>query len=77
MSKDIKELTKRRLNFLQTLKAVFWGLFGVRKGKGYDKDKDTLNPVHLIITGLIVVIVFVVGLVALANGLVSYFSQSI
>lgn len=75
MNNDIKQLTKRKLNFLQTIKAVIWGLFGVRKGKGYSKDIETLNPVHLIIAGIIATILFVIGLVTLANWLVSYFSQ--
>lgn len=74
MSKDIKQLSQRKLNFFQTIKAVAWGMFGVRKGKGYDRDIATLNPVHLIIAGVIAAIVLVVGLVMAARWLVSYFS---
>ncbi len=74
MNDDIRELSRRKLNFLQTLKAVAWGLFGVRKGKGHHLDMATLNPIHLIIAGILAAIVLVVGLVALANWLVSSMS---
>jgi hypothetical protein len=72
MTKDIHELSRRKLNFFQTLKAVAWGFFGVRKGKGYDQDISSLNPVHLIIAGILAAIVFVVGLIMIARWLISY-----
>ena len=67
MTQDIKELSRRKLNFFQTMKAVAWGFFGVRKGKGYTEDIANLNPVHLIVAGLIAAMVFVVGLVLVAR----------
>lgn len=67
MSKDIRELSQRKLNFFQTLKAVLWGFFGVRKGKGYQEDISRLNPVHLIIAAIIATVLFVVGLVMVAK----------
>lgn len=72
MSEDIKELSRRKLNFFQTMKAVAWGFFGVRKGKGYTEDIGSLNPVHLILAGLIAAVVFVVGLVLIARSLIGY-----
>ncbi len=67
MSKDLRELSQRKLNFFQTLKAVLWGFFGVRKGKGYQEDISKLNPVHLIIAAVIATVLFVVGLVMVAK----------
>ncbi len=67
MADDIRELSRRKLNFFQTLKAVLWGFFGVRKGKGYQEDIANLNPVHLIIAAIIATILFVVGLVFIAK----------
>lgn len=67
MSDDIRELAQRKLNFFQTLKAVLWGFFGVRKGKGYQQDISSLNPVHLIIAAILATILFVVGLVLVAQ----------
>lgn len=72
MAKDIRQLARRKLNFFQTLKAVSWGFFGVRKGKGYNEDISKLNPVHLILAGVLAAIFFVVVLVLVARGLISY-----
>lgn len=69
MSDDLRDLSKRNLNFLQTMKAIAWGFFGVRKNKGYDEDISKLNPVHLIIAGILAAILFVVILVFAAKWL--------
>ena len=67
MTNDIRNLSRRKLNFFQTLKAVLWGFFGVRKGKGYQEDISSLNPVHLILAGVIATVIFVVALVLIAQ----------
>ena len=74
MSTDIKATAQRKLNFFQTMKAVAWGFFGVRKGKGYAEDINKLNPVHLIIAGVIATLVFVAGLVLAAKWFIGYFT---
>ncbi|OXR50148.1 MULTISPECIES: DUF2970 domain-containing protein [unclassified Pusillimonas] len=71
MTNDIRELSQRKLNFFQTLKAVLWGFLGVRKGKGYTEDIAKLNPVHLIIAAVIGTVLFVVGLVMVAQWFVA------
>ncbi len=67
MSQDLKELSKRKLNFFQTLKAIAWAMFGVRKGSGYQEDISKLNPVHLVLAGLLSGVIFVVGLVLIVR----------
>jgi hypothetical protein len=49
----------RRASFLDTMKAVFWSFFGVRKRKDYEHDAANLNPVYVIVGGLIGVLVFI------------------
>jgi len=56
---------QRKANFLATMKAVFWSFFGVRKRKDYESDAANLNPVHVIVAGLIGVAIFI-GLIMLA-----------
>ena len=56
---------QRRGSFLATMKAVFWSFFGVRKKKDYESDAANLNPVHVIIAGLIGVMLFI-GILLLA-----------
>jgi hypothetical protein len=68
---DLSEASERRLNFFQTLKAVLWAMFGVRKGSGLREDVTKLNPVYVILTGILFGIVFVVSLVLLVTWIVS------
>jgi hypothetical protein len=60
----------RKSSFLQTLKAVAWGMLGIRKGAGYQEDAK-LNPVHLIIAGVLAGVIFVVILVTIVRWVVA------
>jgi len=60
-------VTQRKGSFIGTMKAVGWSFFGVRKGADYAKDVDRLNPVHVVIAGVIAASLFVVALVLLVN----------
>jgi len=71
MSDDLHETTRRKLSFLQTMKAVAWGFFGVRKGAGYREDSAKLNPVHVIEAGLLAAAIFVTVLVLIVRWAVS------
>lgn len=74
MTHDIRDAARRKLNFLQTLKAVLWGMFGVRRGSGYEEDSGKLNPVHLIVAGLLAGVIFVLVLVAIVRWAVASLS---
>lgn len=56
---ELKQASRRKASFGATMKAVFWSFFGVRKGKDYESDSANLNPVHVIIAGLIGVAIFI------------------
>ena len=64
---DLREAVQRKGSFVQTLRAVAWSFFGVRNGKEYEKDIARLNPVHVVIAGVIGAIVFITALVLLVN----------
>jgi len=68
---DLKEATKRRASFAQTMKAVFWSFFGVRKGRDHDRDMAQLNPVHVIIAGLLATALFIFVLLMIVRVVVS------
>ncbi len=74
MSQDLKESSQRKLNFFQTLTAIACAMFGVRKGSGYKEDMSKLNPVHLIIAGLLCGVLFVAGLVMVVRLAISSLS---
>ncbi len=57
--------------FLETLKAVSWSFLGIRKNSEFQKDSQKLNPIHIVITGVVLVMIMVVGLIGVANFVVS------
>ena len=61
----------RRPGFLATLRAVLWSFFGVRGRAEYERDAAQLNPVHVIIAGIVAAVVFVLVLLAIARWAVS------
>jgi hypothetical protein len=67
VSGELKQAVRRKGSFLQTMKAVAWSFFGVRKGADLEKDVNQLNPVHLVIAGVIGALVFVGTLLLLVN----------
>jgi hypothetical protein len=58
---------RRRAAPLRTLLAVVWSFFGVRKSKDLERDLRELNPLHVVIAGLVVAALFVGALVALVQ----------
>ena len=73
MSDNLKQLAQRKLNFFQTLKAIAWAMLGVRKGTGYQEDIAKLNPVHLVIAGLLFGVLFVTSLLTIVGWVLASF----
>lgn len=69
MDQDFKAATRRKASFGATMKAVFWSFFGVRRKSDYEADASNLNPLHVIIAGvvgaalLVAILVLIVKLV--------------
>jgi hypothetical protein len=53
--------------FGQTARAVLWSFFGVRRKSDYEKDAAQLNPVYVIIAGLVAAALFVGLLIVIVN----------
>lgn len=70
-SDGLKGAVKRKGSFGQTLRAVGWSFFGVRKSAEHEKDMAQLNPVHVIIAGVIAAVVFIVALVLIVRWVLS------
>jgi len=58
---------QRKGSFIQTMKAVAWSFFGVRKGADYEKDVNQLNPVHVVIAAVIGALLFIGALLLLVT----------
>ena len=67
---SLRAAVSRKGTFGASLKAVAWSFFGVRKGSDYEKDVGRLNPVHVVIAGLLAAAVFIGVLVAIVHWVV-------
>jgi diacylglycerol kinase len=64
-------VASRKGSLIRTVKAVLWSFVGLRKKSEYEQDVQQLNPVHVVIVGLVAALLFVIGLVFLARLAVS------
>ena len=65
------QVTQRKMSFGATMRAVFWSFFGVRKRQDYEKDAAQLNPVHVIVAGLIAAALFIAVLIFIVRMVVA------
>jgi len=63
--------TRRKGSFLATIRAVLWSFFGVRRKSDYERDAAELNPIHVLIAGVIGAIFFIGFLIAVVKIVVS------
>jgi hypothetical protein len=61
----------RKASFWATMKAVFWSFSGIRKRSDYERDSASLNPVYVVIAGLLGVLIFIGVLIMLVRIAVS------
>lgn len=71
MDDELKKAAQRKASFGATMKAVFWSFFGIRKKSDYEKDAAQLNPVHVIIAGVIGALMFIVTLLLIVKSVVA------
>lgn len=71
MSEGLKDATQRPASPLQTMRAVAWSFFGVRRSADYAQDVAKLNPVHVVVAGIVGAAVFVGAVVLLVRWVVS------
>ncbi len=64
---DLKDAVGRKASLRQTISAVAWSFFGVRRGRDHEQDMAKLNPVHVVIAGVLGAAVFVLMLVLLVR----------
>ena len=62
--------TARKSSLVQTFKAVAWSFFGIRRSKDYANDVEKLNPVHVVIAGIVGALIFIGCLVLLVRWVV-------
>ena len=55
---------------LRTLRAVAWSFIGLRRGADFQRDQESLHPLHIVLVGLIAIFVLVLGLIGLVHWIV-------
>jgi hypothetical protein len=58
---------QRKGSVIDTVKAVLWGFLGVRRQSDYQRDVSRLNPIHLMVVGVVMALVFVATLILIVN----------
>jgi hypothetical protein len=58
---------QRRGSIWRTAKAVMWSFAGLRSRSDYEQDVERLNPVHIVVVGLLGAGLFVGGLILIAT----------
>jgi hypothetical protein len=71
MSEGRETPLRRRGSLLQTARAVGWSFFGVRRSAAYAEDVEKLNPVHVVIAGVVGAALFVALLVLVVRWVVT------
>ena len=67
MRNERARTSDKKTSFLATMKAVFWSFFGIRKKSDYEKDAAQLNPLHVLIAGIIGALIFIALLVVIVK----------
>ena len=62
---------RRKAPFLRTLQAVAWSFFGVRKSRDLERDLGQLNPIHLVVAGVVLAALFVLALILLVQWVIA------
>jgi hypothetical protein len=57
-------------SFGRTMKAVVWSFFGVRRRSDHDREAARLNPVHVVVAGLLAAGIFVMVLILIVRSVV-------
>lgn len=68
--RDAQPVTARKGSLLQTMQAVAWSFLGIRRRADYAKDVAHLNPIHVVVAGIIGAALFVLALVLLVRWVV-------
>jgi hypothetical protein len=63
---------KKKISFLQSMKAVMWAFLGVRKQSGLQEDVASLSFVHIIIAGVVGALIFMAILLLIVKAVVSH-----
>lgn len=56
-----------KASFWRSVKLVAWSFLGIRSNTGYREDLARVNPLHVVLVGLVAALLLVLGLIGLAK----------
>jgi len=62
---------RQKDSFLRSIKLVAWSMLGIRSSKGYQDDLAKVNPLHVVLVGLVSVLLLVLSLIGLVHWVVA------
>jgi hypothetical protein len=68
---SLRTASQRPASLMQTVRAVAWSFFGVRRRADYEQDVARLNPVHVVVAGIVGAALFVVAVYGLVRWVVA------
>jgi hypothetical protein len=71
VSDQDRVVVARKHTMIQTFRTVAWSFFGVRKAADHESDVSELNPVHVVVGGVIGALVLILVLFGLVNWVLS------
>ena len=63
--------TARKAPLAHTLRAVAWSFFGVRRSADHADDVQRLNPIHVVVAGVVLAAAFVLAILLLVRWVVA------
>jgi len=67
VSDQDRVVVARKHTMIQTFRTVAWSFFGVRKAADHESDVSELNPVHVVVGGVIGALVLILVLFGVVN----------
>lgn len=71
MSEHEVPASGRSESFLRSIKLVAWSFLGIRSKAGYQQDLAKVNPLHVMLVGVVAALLLVVSLIGLVNWVVA------
>ncbi|MFM2051835.1 MAG: hypothetical protein RL682_2326 [Pseudomonadota bacterium] len=66
-----KVVTAVPASMFRSMKLVAWSFLGIRSRAGYQDDLAKVNPMHVVLVGIVGALLIVVGLISLVNWVVA------
>ena len=70
MSQKAHGSVEHKGSLLRSMRAVAWSFIGLRKGAEYQRDQERIQPLHVVLVGLVAIFALVLLLIGLVNWVV-------